>query len=239
VTPRLINTNRSRATEVGAAALTAALFALAVAATTGVSAGGKQQRTCAPPNVRILASNRFGAVYQARGDDHALISCEGPRAYRERTGEGAPQPLAVGIGGRYYAYPATFFDDTNPEGLTDISTQALSGRGKPAVEVPGSTGPVSEEVDVTKLRLAANQAMVWIACEGAFGRGRLLPQCLRDGRRRWVYARPASANYDEGFCPDLIATGRHIDARYLRFSANGRIVTWRQQGKLKRRDIGP
>ncbi len=217
---------------------TAVLLALAVAATAGVHADGKPRRSCAPPYARVLGSNRFGAVYQERGNSEELISCEGGRTYRE-TFQDAPQLFALDLGGRFFAYPESISDDADPEGITNIFTSSLSGNRTSAYAILGSAPPVSELVDVTKLRLAANQAMVWIACQGASGFGRLLRQCVRDGRRRWVYARPASANFDTSFVPKLIATSRHIDARDLRFSADGRIVTWRQQRKLKRKDIGP
>lgn len=222
----------------GAFVVTAVLV-LAGWAAGGVSAAPKPRRACAPPGTRVLASNRFGAVYRERGNYEELISCEAGRTYRASLPEGAPQFFSLDIGGHFYAYPASISDDADPEGVTNIVTEALSARRQPALTILGSAPPVSVLVDVTKLRLAANQALVWIACEGAFGFGRLLPQCVRDGRRRWLYARPASASFDERFVPKLIATGRHIDARFLRFSTNGRIVTWRQQGKLKRKDIGP
>ena len=74
-------------------------------------------------------------------------------------------------------------------------------------------------------------------CEdGPFGR--TSHPCLRDGRRRWLYARPASQAFAD-VQPTLLATGRHLDARYLKLSPDGTKITWRQAGKLRSRSIGP
>ncbi len=221
------------------------LATVTVWAATSVSANGKE-RTCAPRTAQVLAANKFGAVYRERRDDDrglddlGLTSCtrDAKTSYQSFV-FGAPQLAALDIAGRFFAYPESGERDDAPQGITNIFTNSLLGRGQPAFTILASAPPVSVLVDVTKLQMAPNQAMVWIVCQDANGFGRLLRECVRDGRRRWIFARPASGNYDSAFVPRLIATGRHIDARYLRLSAAGRTVTWRQQGRLKRRDIGP
>lgn len=197
------------------------------------------ERTCAPRTTQVLAANAFGAVYRERGDDLGLASCTraGRKSYHSFLY--APQLAGLDLAGPFFAYPESGSRDDAPEGITNIFTMSLSGRGQPAFTILASAPPVSVLVDVTKLQMAPNQAMVWIVCQDANGFGRVPRECVRDGRRRWIFARPASANYDPDFMPHLVATGRHIDARHLRLSTTGRTVTWRQQGRLKRRDIGP
>lgn len=199
-----------------------------------------KKRTCAPRTAQVLAANKFGAVYRERGDDLGLTSCTraGKKSYRSFLD--APQLAGFDLAGRFFAYPESGERDDAPEGITNIFTESLAGGGtRSAFTILASSPPVSVLVDVIKLQMAPNQAMVWIVCQDANGFGRVPRECVRDGRRRWIFARPASANFDPDFMPHLVATGRHIDARYLRLSTTGRTVTWRQQGRLKRRDIGP
>jgi hypothetical protein len=99
--------------------------------------------------------------------------------------------------------------------------------------------PTGNEAQVFSLRLRPNRAAAWMVCavNATPGVSETTPRaCLRDSRRRWIYAFSAS---HPSPTPVLVAFGRHISARSLRLSADGRVVRWRQGGRHKRLDIGP
>ena len=218
-----------------------AAAATTLPASAGPSAVASTRKACPPKSAtKVFARNRFGAVFRRRDDGVGLRSCssDGKSFYEGMSStDSQPQVESIDIGGRFYAYAVAVCDTDDPC-LTNIRTFALGGCClRPALTMLPAAAPVSNQVYVTQLRIAANQALAWIVCEGG-PFGRTPSACLRDGRRRWLYARPASQAFAD-VEPTLIATGRHLDARYLKLSSDGTKVTWRQADRLRSRSIGP
>ncbi len=228
-----------RLTALAGTVVAAAVVALLASA--GPSAIGSTRTACPPKSAtKVFSRSKFGSVFRRRDDGVGLRSCSSAgRSFYEgmSSTDSQPQVESIDIGGRFYAYAVAVCDTDNPC-LTNIRTFALGGCClRPALTMLPAAAPVSNQVYVTQLRIAANQALSWIVCEGGpFGRAP--SACLRDGRRRWLYARPASQAFED-VEPTLVATGRHLDARYLKLSSDGTKVTWRQSGQLRSEGIGP
>ena len=224
-----------------------ALLTCAVVATAAVllahrdpAAVGSTHPACPPTNAtKVFAHSTYGAVFRQHYDGVGLRSCsrDGKAFYEAMSStDSEPQVASIDIGGRFFAYAVAVCDTVDPC-LTNIRTNTLGGyRRRSAGTILASTPPVSPQVQVTRLRIAATQALAWIVCEGG-PFGRTPAACLRDGQRRWLYARPASQAFQD-LDPALIAIGRHIDARFLKLSRDGTKVTWRQQRNLHTKNIG-
>lgn len=194
---------------------------------------------CPPKEIsKVFARNRYGTVYRMAGDGQGIRSCSKSGAAvwdPEESIDFKVQPQSVGLGGRNYAFAVAVCDTDNPC-ITNIAGRTLGGRRAGRnFSMYASDDAAGFSVFVTRMRVSANRALVWIACAGGPGPP-VTARCLRDGRRRWIYAQPAGP-IPKDLLPKRIATGLHIDPRYLKISSTGKSVFWKQSGKTRRARI--